>query len=135
MTARAMSQENVEIVRQLTTACNRQDLEAIAALPEPGIEYVNSPTAIEPGIGIEVLHVLLRHRLLRLPRNGITASRADHLFLAQLELALAAAIAWPPHIPDERQQKARDSGNKEGVKVRDLRDHSLAFHRPTLMPI
>ena len=44
-----MSQENVEIVRHLMAAWNRQDLEAMLALTDPEAEYVNAPTAVEPG--------------------------------------------------------------------------------------
>ena len=44
-----MSEENVEIVRRMTDAWNRRDLEALLALADPEIEYVNSPTAVEPG--------------------------------------------------------------------------------------
>jgi ketosteroid isomerase-like protein len=44
-----MSQENVEIVRRLMDAWNRQDLEGILALIDPEGEYVNAPTAVEPG--------------------------------------------------------------------------------------
>ena len=46
---RAMSQENVEIVRRMLDAWNRRDLEAILALGDPEGEFVNSPTAVEPG--------------------------------------------------------------------------------------
>lgn len=48
-TARAMSQEHMEIVRRLVDAWNRQDREGILALTDPEGEYVNAPTAIEPG--------------------------------------------------------------------------------------
>jgi len=44
-----MSQENVEIVRRLMDAWNRQDLEGILALTDSEAEYVNAPTAVEPG--------------------------------------------------------------------------------------
>jgi ketosteroid isomerase-like protein len=44
-----MSQENVEIVRRMYDAWNRRDEEALVALSDPEAEYVNSPTAIEPG--------------------------------------------------------------------------------------
>ena len=44
-----MSLENVEIVRRLVDAWNRQDLEAMLALTDPEAEYVNAPTAVEPG--------------------------------------------------------------------------------------
>jgi ketosteroid isomerase-like protein len=44
-----MSQENVEIVRRLMDAWNRQDLEGILALTHPEGEYVNAPNAVEPG--------------------------------------------------------------------------------------
>jgi ketosteroid isomerase-like protein len=44
-----MSQENVEITRRMVDAWNRRDLEALIALSDPDVEYVNSPTAVEPG--------------------------------------------------------------------------------------
>ncbi len=44
-----MSQENVEIVRRMLDAWNRRDEEEMLALSDPEVEYVNSPTAIEPG--------------------------------------------------------------------------------------
>jgi ketosteroid isomerase-like protein len=44
-----MSQENVEIIRRLVDAWNRQDADGILALIHPEGEYVNAPTAVEPG--------------------------------------------------------------------------------------
>src|SRR6476661_7641277 len=44
-----MSQENLEIVGRMVDAWNRQDLEAMLALTDPEAEYVNAPTAVEPG--------------------------------------------------------------------------------------
>jgi ketosteroid isomerase-like protein len=44
-----MSQENVEIVRRLYDAWNRRDEEELVALSDPEAEWVNSPTAVEPG--------------------------------------------------------------------------------------
>ena len=44
-----MSQENVEIVHRVIDAWNRQDIEGILALTDPEAEYVNAPTAVEPG--------------------------------------------------------------------------------------
>jgi ketosteroid isomerase-like protein len=44
-----MSRENVEIIRRLLDAWNRQDIEVILALTDPEAEYVNAPTAVEPG--------------------------------------------------------------------------------------
>jgi ketosteroid isomerase-like protein len=44
-----MSRENVEIVRRALDAWNRRDIEDLRALGDPEGEYVNSPTAIEPG--------------------------------------------------------------------------------------
>ena len=44
-----MSQENVEIVRRLVDAWNRRDEEELLALSHPEVEFVNSPTAVEPG--------------------------------------------------------------------------------------
>ena len=45
-----MSRENVEISRRLMDAWNQRDLETLLALADPDVEYVNEPTAIEPGI-------------------------------------------------------------------------------------
>ncbi len=44
-----MPQENVEIIRRLVDAWNRQDTEAIVAMIDPEGEYVNAPAAVEPG--------------------------------------------------------------------------------------
>ena len=44
-----MSQENVEIVKRVYDAWNRRDEEELLALCDPEMEYVNSPTAVEPG--------------------------------------------------------------------------------------
>ena len=57
-----MSQENVEIVRRMNDAWNRHDLETMLALGDPEIEYVNSPTAVEPGTrhGHDELTAVLR---------------------------------------------------------------------------
>jgi len=44
-----MSQENVEIIRRAIDAWNRRDFEDLLASSDPEGEYVNSPTAIEPG--------------------------------------------------------------------------------------
>jgi ketosteroid isomerase-like protein len=44
-----MSEENVEIVRRGLDAWNRRDMEDLLAYADPGIEFVNSPTAVEPG--------------------------------------------------------------------------------------
>jgi ketosteroid isomerase-like protein len=44
-----MSEENVEILRRAIDAWNRRDIEDLHALGDPEGEYVNSPTAIEPG--------------------------------------------------------------------------------------
>jgi ketosteroid isomerase-like protein len=57
-----MSQENVEIVRRLMDAWNRQDITGILALTDPEAEYVNAPTAVEPGTrrGHDEIVVVLR---------------------------------------------------------------------------
>jgi ketosteroid isomerase-like protein len=39
----------VEIVHRTVAAWNRRDIEAMLALTDPEVEYVNSPTAVEPG--------------------------------------------------------------------------------------
>jgi ketosteroid isomerase-like protein len=44
-----MSGENVEIVRRGLGAWNRRDMDALLDLGDFGIEFVNSPTAVEPG--------------------------------------------------------------------------------------
>jgi len=44
-----MSEGNVEIVRQILDAWNRRDIDGLIALMDPEVEYVNSPTAVEPG--------------------------------------------------------------------------------------
>jgi ketosteroid isomerase-like protein len=44
-----MSDENVETARRAHDAWSREDLVAMLALSDPDIEYVNSPTAVEPG--------------------------------------------------------------------------------------
>ena len=44
-----MSEGNVELARSLVDAWNRRDLQAILALSDPESEWVNSPTAVEPG--------------------------------------------------------------------------------------
>ncbi len=44
-----MSQEHVEIVRRVVEAWNRRDEEELLALGDPEAEWVNSPTAVEPG--------------------------------------------------------------------------------------
>jgi ketosteroid isomerase-like protein len=44
-----MSQENVEVARRMHDCWNARDLESMLALADPEIEYVNSPTAVEPG--------------------------------------------------------------------------------------
>jgi ketosteroid isomerase-like protein len=44
-----MSEENVEVVREVVAAWNRRDLPAILSFADPEVEYVNPPLAIEPG--------------------------------------------------------------------------------------
>jgi ketosteroid isomerase-like protein len=44
-----MSEENVEIVRRAIDGWNRRDIEDLLAFGDPEGEYVNSPSAIEPG--------------------------------------------------------------------------------------
>jgi ketosteroid isomerase-like protein len=44
-----MPQENVEIVRRAIDAWNRQEVEDVLDLAAPEVEYVNQPTAVEPG--------------------------------------------------------------------------------------
>jgi ketosteroid isomerase-like protein len=44
-----MSKENAVLARSLVDAWNRRDLEAIVALCDQEAEWINSPTAVEPG--------------------------------------------------------------------------------------
>lgn len=44
-----MSKENVELARRMLDAWNRRDVETLRALTAADIEYLNSPTAVEPG--------------------------------------------------------------------------------------
>jgi ketosteroid isomerase-like protein len=45
-----MSQgQDVELIRRVLDAWNRRDLEDLLGMCDPGIEFVNSPTAVEPG--------------------------------------------------------------------------------------
>jgi len=57
-----MSQENLEIVHRALAAWNGRDIEAMLALTDPEVEYVNSPTAVEPGTrwGHDSLEEVLR---------------------------------------------------------------------------
>ena len=61
-TGPAMSQENVELVQRAVAAWNGRDIDAMLALTDPEVEYVNSPTAVEPGTrsGHESLKDVLR---------------------------------------------------------------------------
>lgn len=44
-----MSQENVEVVKRLYDAWQRDGFGVVPALMDPDIEYVNPPYAVEPG--------------------------------------------------------------------------------------
>jgi ketosteroid isomerase-like protein len=44
-----MSQQNVELARRMLDAWNRRDVETLRGLSAADVEYVNSPTAVEPG--------------------------------------------------------------------------------------
>jgi ketosteroid isomerase-like protein len=44
-----MSEETVKIVRRVIDAWNRRDIDELLADTHPGIEYINLPTAVEPG--------------------------------------------------------------------------------------
>ena len=59
-----MSRENVECVRSLVDAWNRRDVEAILSRIHPDGEYVNAPTAVEPGTrrGHEAIVAVLRRQ-------------------------------------------------------------------------
>jgi len=59
-----MSDEDAEIPGRVLDAWNRRDLEAILELSDPEVEYVNAPTAIEPGTrhGHEGLTKVMRNQ-------------------------------------------------------------------------
>ena len=44
-----MSQENVDIGHRVVAAWNARDVDAVLALTDPEVEYVNSPASVEPG--------------------------------------------------------------------------------------
>jgi ketosteroid isomerase-like protein len=64
-----MSQEDLEIVRRAMDAWNRQDVDGLLALTDPGVEFVNTPNAVEPGTrpGREELAAVLRMQWESLP--------------------------------------------------------------------
>jgi ketosteroid isomerase-like protein len=41
--------QNMEIARRMIDAWNRRDLPTMLTLSDPRVEFVNSPTAVEPG--------------------------------------------------------------------------------------
>ena len=59
-----MSEENVEIVRRAIDAWNHRDIEVLLALGDPEGEYVNSPSAIEPGTrrGLDEMAAVVREQ-------------------------------------------------------------------------
>ena len=67
-----MSQENLGIIRRLVDAWNRQDLDGILALTDPEAEYVNAPSALEPGTrrGHDALVVVMRKQWEDAPPGG-----------------------------------------------------------------
>jgi ketosteroid isomerase-like protein len=69
-----MSEENVEIVRRAMDAWNRQDIETTLDLADPEVEYVNAPSAVEPGTrqGHEALE-----RVVRIQWEGIPGANQD----------------------------------------------------------
>jgi ketosteroid isomerase-like protein len=44
-----MGESEVRVVEEMFAAWNRRDIEAVPALVAPDAEYVNQPTAVEPG--------------------------------------------------------------------------------------
>jgi ketosteroid isomerase-like protein len=69
-----MSEENVEIVRRAMDAWNRQDIETMLDLTDPEVEYVNAPSAVEPGTrqGREAVE-----RVVRIQWEGIPGAHQD----------------------------------------------------------
>jgi ketosteroid isomerase-like protein len=57
-----MSQENQEAVHRVVGLWNGHDMEGVLALTDTEVEYVNSPTAVEPGTreGREALKSVFR---------------------------------------------------------------------------
>src|SRR5262245_9700384 len=69
-----MSEEIVEIVRQIRDAWNRRDMEGLLAFVDPEVEYVNSPAAVEPGTrrGLDEVAAVARTQWETLDGRGAT---------------------------------------------------------------
>jgi ketosteroid isomerase-like protein len=69
-----MSEENVKIVRRMMDAWNRQDIETMREFADPEVEYVNAPSAVEPGTrqGHEALE-----RVVRIQWEAIPGAQQD----------------------------------------------------------
>src|ERR1700704_3363787 len=88
-----MSQENVEVVRRLYEAWQRDGFGVVPELMDPAIEWVNPPYAVEPGT-----------------HHGYTGFAA-------------AASSFASVYPDSRVVDATfyDAGNRIAVKARMVR--------------
>ena len=75
-----MSEGNVEIVRQILDAWNRRDIEGLIALVDPEVEYVNSPTAVEPGTrrGLDEVAAVARTQWETLDGRQVIDRLRDH---------------------------------------------------------
>jgi hypothetical protein len=84
-----MSQENVETVYRLYAASRRRDKEACVRDSDPDMEIVSYLMGIEGTVysAPELLHVLLRHRLLPQP-GGFEGVLAVHEVVDQGDLAV-----------------------------------------------
>ena len=69
-----MSEENLDIVRHITDAWNRRDMDGLLAFVDPEVEYVNSPTAVEPGTrrGLDEVAAVARTQWETLDGRGVT---------------------------------------------------------------
>lgn len=87
-----MSQPGVAIIERVIDAWNRRDLEALLALTDPDAEYVNAPTAVEPGTrhGHEGLTTVMSKQWEGL---GDAQQRIDHAHVRGDQIVTEATVS------------------------------------------
>jgi ketosteroid isomerase-like protein len=126
-TAWAMSEENIEIVRRAVDAWNRRDIEALTALGDPEREYVNSPTAVEPGTrhGSDEISAVMRAQW-----ESLTDARAeiDRIYDRGEEAILLGRVSRRmPESDDRLEDRVLVSYKFRGGKI--VRIEVLGFGR------